>query len=173
MKRPLKFALACMIALALVAPQRAEAQFYTYDAGAGILGLTTTSTTWGAIFGLPLTTTGVIIWLLVRSASASYIDQNGPAVAQAVTVGGGDAVADLASFYGVRPEDQSLFGEVLRNERATLLPLAVAAGKEPGAGHGEAFADHLASVLIEDARFVEGNETLELWRQELASARDI
>ena len=172
MKRTFQFALACVLALTFAVPQRAEAQ--TADtAGEGIVVLTTTSTTWGAIIGLPLTTTGVIIWLLIRSSSASYIDHNAPAVAQALATGSGDSVGDLAALYGVQAEAHAAFGEVLRRERAALLPLAMAAGRTPGAGHGEQFVDHLAQVLLADQRFTQGNGTLELWRQELSSARGI
>ena len=126
-----------------------------------ILGVPLTTTT--SVVGLPLTSSGLVLWLLLRDASAAYIDCNSTAVVQALAMGSGDSVGDLAALYGVQPEAHAAFGEVLRRERPALLPLAMAAGKAPGAGHGEQFVDHLARVLIANPRFLDGNRTLHQW----------
>lgn len=55
--------------------------------------------------------------------TTDYIRHNGPALEQGIAMGGGEAVADLATMGGIAPEDQAAFGKLLRAERERLAPL--------------------------------------------------
>jgi hypothetical protein len=52
-----------------------------------------------------------------------YIRDNAVALQQDLQVGGGDTVNDLAQMFSIPPEHHAMFGQILRQHRAQLVPL--------------------------------------------------
>ncbi len=87
-------------------------------------GVVTTVTTLGAI-----TTVGggIALTLLISDSSSdskeAYIRQNALALQQDLTLGGGQAVDDLAAAFRIDERNLERFGRMLRHRRDELLPL--------------------------------------------------
>lgn len=86
------------------------------------LSTTSTSTTSTAM----VTALGVLTVVTItpkpgKRALRLYLEQNAVAVLDGMGTGGGQSVADLSGAFGVQTDaEATAFGEVLRQERATL-----------------------------------------------------
>lgn len=85
------------------------------------------------------TTTGVVltVWDATTSSTSStsdtlfgscvhatlYFQQNATALEQAVALGAGESLEDLAQLAHIAPEDQAAFNQLLNARRGELLPL--------------------------------------------------
>ncbi len=114
----------------------ASAQFLGLDdtGTEGILTTSSTSTTVGA-----LTTGGVVATIVALTPKPgknkplrAYLEANPAEVRQSIALGGGSSAVDLANFFAVSPENRGEFAILLRNQRATLLPLMADGRVEEG-----------------------------------------
>lgn len=123
----------------------AFAQFYADEDNPELISSTTTTTT-GVLVGVIFLT--VVAVTQDSAALQRYLDANEPAVRQAMATGGGDALEDVAAFFGIREsQDLPAFGQVLRAQRKQLARLA---WRDRDIG---AFQAHLRSALAFDPRF--------------------
>lgn len=111
---------------------------------------TSVSTTTSAI-----TVGGVIltVYALTPKAKATlirdYMEQNRAQLQEGLAQGGGDAIQDLATLFGIPAEHQARFGQRLRAQR-TLLGAAL---NKPHISEQDAlrFAQHIHDQLRQDA----------------------
>ncbi len=115
------FAALCLCAV----PPRADAQVAPEDAAFAIvssiyLGLTT-------VILAPPATTGVLLTMVLKKESSAhlhhYLKENRADVSEAVALGQGPAVDDLAAMFAVAPEHRADFARMLKSRRAHIAPL--------------------------------------------------
>lgn len=120
-----RFVAALIVALSVSFSMPAFAQSRTDEEV--VLGtyFTTTSTTYAAIFTVPIGLTVLVVVLLLRSSSEmeSYIKENNVALQHDLHMGGGETTAELASIFNVPADQHDAFARVLSDERDALLPL--------------------------------------------------
>ena len=137
---------ACALMLGTLAPSTASAQS-SVDPDS-VFWVVTSYTTF--IYGLPVTsaigTTVGVVWLIVDSKTQVQVDNylaNNPAeVRQALALGSGAAVTDLAHMFGISSDNRDAFGTLLRTHRAALTPMAT------GTRDAKGFIDHLKRHIL-------------------------
>lgn len=142
-----RYILCSLLALMLV-PSSAFAQDIDWGQIVGLNLLTSTSTT--SVMGMsvvsPITsTTSSMTETLFGSADHTdrYLEHNAVALAQDITMGGGQTIEDLAQLCGLEAEKHQAFAALVRRHRKELVQIM---NGDPGSDRALAF-----SQLIEDA----------------------
>ena|SRR5690554_1794237 len=119
------FVTALIVALSVAFTTPAYAQSNSDDAAVAGTAFTLSSTTWSAIFTVPIGLTVLVVVLLVRSSSEmeSYIQENNVALQHDLHMGGGHTTEELAAFFQVPTDQHDAFAQVLTESRNDLLPL--------------------------------------------------
>jgi len=112
---------AMFVCLLLIAPATANAETVPalgFLTSGGVLGIATT-------FGGITTYVGLSVNIPRREkVLRRYLDENRPAVRQALALGGTDVMDDLAVILNVEPEHLDVLGKRLRLRRRDLLAAA-------------------------------------------------
>ncbi|MGM0556555.1 MAG: DUF3015 family protein [Myxococcota bacterium] len=118
---------ALSLAFVVATTTNAAAQSSTSDEEAAAAGLLLTTT----IGGITTTIGGVVLTVVLvskdddnKEAMKLYIQNNGIAMQQDLTMGGGETVDDLAEAFGVSESKHEAFGRALRERREALVDLA-------------------------------------------------
>ena len=85
----------------------------------------------------------------------------GPALQQAVAVGGGEALDDMALMFAVPPRDHAAFAQLVREHRAQLLPLLDA--EKVSAERTQAFMLTIERAMAVDAQLASHLHELLIW----------
>ncbi|TXD34731.1 DUF3015 domain-containing protein [Lujinxingia vulgaris] len=119
------FVAALIVALAFAFSTPAFAQSTADEDAAYGMAFTSVTSTYAAIFTVPVGLTVLVVVLLLRSSSEmeSYIQENNVALQHDLHMGGGETTAELASVFNVPAEQHAEFAQVLTENRDALLPL--------------------------------------------------